>query len=102
MMGLNRRKHTTLLMVCLMALATVVGVVGDSTPARSATEGSEGTGAELATITFASGAVGVWPEGGNAWLMVQDSRPLHMGDHVRTGEESRAVIEFVDGSEVLL
>lgn len=94
------------LFTALIWLAAFSLLLGLWSPVGSAQQGAsglpDGDGASLATVTYASGAVGVWRDGATEWTMVDGSEALFMGDFVRTGAEARAVIVFADDSEVLM
>src|SRR5690625_1708518 len=82
------------------AFGLLLGLAGSPGLAQSGE--TPAAGEPLATIAYTDGAVGVWTDGGTEWAMVSAPHELHLGDHVRTGDDARAIIVFSDESEVLM
>jgi hypothetical protein len=53
-------------------------------------------------LYLAEGSVFVRPAGASTWNQIQVGAPLSVGDTVRTGDDGKAALEFIDGALVRL
>ena len=53
-------------------------------------------------LYLAEGSVFVRPAGASTWTQIQVGAPLSVGDTVRTGDDGKAALEFIDGALVRL
>lgn len=66
------------------------------------TQGARAQARAVATAFVVEGSVLVRPGGEAEWRSLAKGKPLHEGDTIKTGDDGKAALEFVDGAFVRL